>query len=566
MKKSVIISLIGIIILGSGIPVSAQDNGYKATPVTISKEKVKQNGKVYWSHVVLEKQTLFSISKAYNVSIQDIYDANPALNLETEGLKTYQILLIPVVDGVKQENTVEEASKTDIAPEIKGEDVKPAAAPAEGDYMIYTVKWFDDLNSIAKKYGVSKEAIMKANGLKSEALSRKQKLKIPLGAEPVQENGVAEEEEKEKSIFETISEAISEKAEELFYSEKKDIAAALILPFNAQKQPNENNLDFYSGVLLAAKDLAVEGVNVDLSVYDAAGGIIPVTGEEFGGKDLVLGPISTADIASTLKICGSHTPVISPLEPKAAEMAASYANLIQAPSSSEAQCNDLIEWLKEEYRTGDRIILFTEKGASRTAGANELLNALSNSGLTYSTVTYGLLEGKNIAGTIENGASPEHTVRVVVASESEAFVSDVVRNANLVAHRKFNVALYCTSKIRSFETIEVENLHNTNLHTSISYYVDYDSPDVQRFLMQYRALFNTEPGPFAFQGYDTASYFCRLASKYGSHWMNKVEDTYGKGLQSDFSFKQSSGEGYVNTAVRRVLYGPDFRVTMLSGK
>lgn len=564
MKKSVIISLIGIIILGSGINVKAQDNGYKATPVTISKDKVKDNGKVYWSHVVLEKQTLFSISKTYQVSIQDIYEANPSLNLETEGLKTYQILRIPVVEGVGEQTSEELQTKP--APEIKVEDIKPAAPQNTGEYIIYTVKWFDDLGSIAKKYGVSKEAIMKANGMKSETLSRKQKLRIPVGATPEGDEAAIEEGEEDKNIFETISDAINEKAEELFYSEKKDIEATLLLPFNVQKQPNDNNLDFYSGVLLAAKDLSAEGINVHLSVYDAADGVIPVTRDQFDNADLVLGPISTNDLASTLRICGQRTPVISPLEPKAAEMTASYSNLIQAPSSSQAQCNDLIDWLKEEYKNGDRVMLFTEKGASRSAGANELLNALTQSGITYSTVSYGLLEGKNIAGTIESSASPEHTVRIVVASESEAFVSDVIRNANLVSHRKFNVAVYCTSKVRSFETIEVENLHNTNLHTSISYYVDYDSPKVQRFLMQYRALFNTEPGPFAYQGYDTASLFCRMASKYGRHWMNKLEGSFEKGLQSDFKFMQSEGEGYVNTAVRRVLYGPDFSVTMLSGK
>ena len=164
-----------------------------------------------------------------------------------------------------------------------------------------------------------------------------------------------------------------------------------------------------------------------------------------------------------------------------------------------------------------------------------------------------------------NGDSDYVIVVAGNASESEAFVSDVVRNANLAAHRKHQVALYCTSRVRSFETIEVENLHNTNLHTSISYYVDYDSPKVQRFLLQYRALFNTEPGPFAFQGYDTAAFFCRLASKYGKHWIDKLEGAYEKGLQSDLRFNQS-GEGYVNTAVRRVLYGPDFKVSMLSGK
>ena len=40
---------------------------YVPAPVTVSKEKVKLNGKIYLSHVVLEKQTLYGISRAYGV-------------------------------------------------------------------------------------------------------------------------------------------------------------------------------------------------------------------------------------------------------------------------------------------------------------------------------------------------------------------------------------------------------------------------------------------------------------------------------------------------------------------
>ena len=55
----------------------AQD--YIAPEVTVSKERVKVDGKIFYSHIVLEKQTLFSISKAYGVPVEDIYAANPAL-------------------------------------------------------------------------------------------------------------------------------------------------------------------------------------------------------------------------------------------------------------------------------------------------------------------------------------------------------------------------------------------------------------------------------------------------------------------------------------------------------
>ena len=73
------------------IPEEAAAQAYAPVPVTISKEKVKIDGNICYSHIVLEKQTLYSISKAYNVSIEDIYRFNPTLK-ET-GLKKNGIIV-----------------------------------------------------------------------------------------------------------------------------------------------------------------------------------------------------------------------------------------------------------------------------------------------------------------------------------------------------------------------------------------------------------------------------------------------------------------------------------------
>ena len=87
------------IILGLTLTIAAsgwmQAQEYVSTPVEISKERVKINGKVCYSHIVLEKQTLYSISKAYEVSIEDIYRFNPSVreaglkkNSNCNGVKT----------------------------------------------------------------------------------------------------------------------------------------------------------------------------------------------------------------------------------------------------------------------------------------------------------------------------------------------------------------------------------------------------------------------------------------------------------------------------------------------
>ena len=77
------IALLASLFLLCGTAALAQE--YVPTPVTVSTEKVKLNGKVYLAHLVLERQTLFSIAKAYNVTEEDLYEANP--NLRETGLQ-----------------------------------------------------------------------------------------------------------------------------------------------------------------------------------------------------------------------------------------------------------------------------------------------------------------------------------------------------------------------------------------------------------------------------------------------------------------------------------------------
>ena len=121
--------------------------------------------------------------------------------------------------------------------------------------------------------------------------------------------------------------------------------------------------------------------------------------------------------------------------------------------------------------------------------------------------------------------------------------------------------LYAPSKIRSFETIEVENFHNTKLHVSLGYYIDYSDKKVMDFIMKYRALFNAEPTQFAFQGYDLAYYFIRLCSKDGNKWMNKVNKNEMSMLQSTFKYNETEDGGYINSGVRRIVYGEGWSVT-----
>ena len=122
-------SILLLITAFGGISVSAQDS-YPVVEVKVSTDKVRVKGKSYYTHVVTEKQTLYSISKAYKVSTDDIIHANPKLHLDKEPLKEGSILLVPVKPSkpaadipveqpVAQDSTALEAVTSEILPEVQ---------------------------------------------------------------------------------------------------------------------------------------------------------------------------------------------------------------------------------------------------------------------------------------------------------------------------------------------------------------------------------------------------------------------------------------------------------------
>ena len=542
---------------------------YPQVPVSISTEKVKIDGKVYYSHIVLEKQTLYSISKAYGVTVQDIYDANPAL--QTEGLKKNAIILIPsaqpaatahTAQGTNPDNEISDAPAQDDNGSKAAKKNRRNREKVQDVYIVHTVRWFEDLDMISEKYGVPVDIIMEVNGLTGRKLTNRQKLKIPADLKAYLEERAVSQAQGQQQAEESTEATAQDRHISM---PKTDINAILMLPFNAvEGSGSESNMDFYSGALLAARDLGLSGTGVDLSVYDVAGGTSPVTADRLRMSDVAIGPVSKSALAALLEIAPEDRYIVSPFDQRAEALVATNKNFVQAPASVSAQYENLTDWITESRTPDEPLIVVFEKGMREESESNAAETYLQASGQTYSSFSYSILEGRNVLEPIKALMNQEKTNRVLVISESEAFVNDLVRNLNLLIHEDYRIVLYGPSKLRSFETIDVEDYHNVNLHLAMSYYVDYDSPEVQDFLLKYRALYNTEPGPFAFQGYDLMHYFVKVCAKYGTGWGEFIEnEDTARLLQSDFKFRRYGEGGLENIGIRRLVYGPDYSVKLL---
>ena len=568
---------------------------YNSAPVTVSKEKVRVGGKICYSHIVLEKQTLYSISKAYGVSIEDIYQYNPAVR--ENGLKKNSIIIIPSREALNESNTPKavdkktevkkpEEAKKEEAPVIVPESLKSPkterqialdsltrTTPAENakGQKVHVRKWYEDLDMIAEMYGVSVESLMTANKLTGRKLSKRQRLIIPakeiLADKPVLQQEKSDEHARTQQITEQKqSSAETEapeqeltgktQAEDIYLFPKEEVHATVLLPMrNAEGRLSRNNMDFYSGLMLAIYDLAQEGISTDINVYDLSDHSTPLTTEDIEGSDMIIGPISTADLTRLFQASpGGTSPVISPLDPRAERLIATHRNMIQVPTPHKAQYQDLVNWIKEDMGEQDKVFMFSERIARSNDAVTAMKEVMDSSGIEYTPFAYSILEGRDIIEPLKGMMSPEGVNRIHIASESEAFVNDVVRNLNLMLVENFQVVLYAPSKIRSFDTIEVEHFHKTSMHVSLTYFINYEDLAVKNFLLKYRALYNTEPTQFAFQGYDIGKYFISLCHKYGKRWPEKLNESEAAMLQSTFRCLKQGHGGYVNNGVRRIVY------------
>lgn len=135
-------------------PVTTASLDNPMTTLSVTPESV-QAGLLPDRHVVSAGETLYSISKKYNVGVMDLVNWNQ-LKLEA-GIKPGQVL---ITKGVREDE----------------EPVVQANSP-EG-YIIYEVKASDTLYSVARQYGVTIKELMDWNKKQDFSVTAGEKLKI----------------------------------------------------------------------------------------------------------------------------------------------------------------------------------------------------------------------------------------------------------------------------------------------------------------------------------------------------------------------------------------------------
>ena len=252
------------------------------------------NGKKYYMHTVEKEQTLYSISKIYATTVNDIVIENPEA---IDGIKPGQKLKIPV-------------PKVTTAP-TPPQVVKIFTKEDSIKYILVHIEKGQTLYSLSKQYSVSTNDIQKLNPEIKDGLKDGQVLKIP-------RNKANSSVVKVDSVKTNLTPVVGVLVDTVKILKKSEYNIALFLPFNLSSADQvdvesvvkgnsslsaktEVAISFYQGVSMALDSLKHRGFNCKLFVYDidendsaALANILKKP--EMKQMDLIIGPLYYSNV------------------------------------------------------------------------------------------------------------------------------------------------------------------------------------------------------------------------------------------------------------------------------
>lgn len=563
--------------------------------IKISQEKIKENGVVKYVHTVKGGETLYSLAKAYNVTQDQIIANNPSVK---NGLKEGSKIFIPSVE-TNNEKSAPAAAPAAVATKTAKESNKKDEwkTPKKKVYKKHTVRKYEVIDDIAAKYNVSVDALVAFNKLSSTKVTKKQVLYIPdeeflnefkKATAPVGPFADTVQTPKTDAPLTEVKESNSFKEVGVVTEKGGKANVAIVLPLNMYNPNNNtsNYLDFYTGALLAAESMKKDGYNIAINLVDQStqsniNEIINST--NIKNASFVIGPVMSSSIKSAL--ANKEIPFVSPLDQRADAYINGHSNFIQAPANNNTQIENITALMLSEYNNQtDKVILIYEDNGANAQDIAIAKKILDSAFVSYDIIQYNILDGREILPKFRNIIKEGKTYKTFVIASAEAFVNDVARNLNLCAKnnlaesasyseitlsedtniKPIDIILYGLPKWRNFETIEPYNFHNLELRLSLPYYVDYSLEETKEFLFKYRALSNTEPSPFAYQGYDITKYFILMYCRYGADFVKKEKLDRMQMIQSNFNFvKDAPINGFRNKATTNIRYNKDFSISVI---
>lgn len=577
------------LVLGLSTAAAQETDSIKAPRITVGAEE-------FWLHTVEKGETLYAISRHYNVPQTAIAAVNPHIYY---GLQAGVQLRIPIPAELRSGKSTDgfilhtvqageslyaiarkynvEVAKLRSANALVSDTLQlnmilriPVVASASSSQQqIYEVQKGEGVYGIAKRCGVTQEAIIEANPwLRERNLEVGDKLVIPHNAQS-------------SSTDVDLQTVVVQCDSTSGFPRWKTLQVALLLPFELGKTPrstdveeeiydlpnaasrgvaaNTRYLDFYQGILLALDYFRLTGYNIRLSVFDTqrTPSVVQklLQSDTLRKADLIVGPVYPKNIALVAQYAAQYQiPLVSPLAGKGAVAASPYLYLAN-PSYYE-QIRTLVV---RSLRPGtQRIVVLREESLADHEMSEKLVFYVREQCKTLvpqptvEVLTYpkGSATAK-LTPRLKTLLGDWRNTKVFIPSHSEPFVSDLLGQLNSlsVLRQKDTLEIYGMSRWFKMRNLDLAQLGSLRVILFSPFYVDYSSVRVRDFLDTYRAVYRSEPTQYAFQGYDVVKYFVNALVRYGKDFAGCLPHNTPELLQNRFDFRTTSDGTHESRAI-----------------
>ncbi len=515
------------------------------------------DGVQFYVHEIKKQETLYGISRLYDVSSQQIIDNN--LALRDKQLQVGQVIFIPV---------------------LKPQKSVSLSKPGFSSKREHIVVKKETLYSLSKKFQVQIGDILRLNpDVETQGLKEGDIIMLPEKALIQERTITPQEDEIANSSEESIDNdtqielqkiwdkvegdlSVTDTSSQLLTNDtlvplvQKDVyQIALFLPFFTEV--NKENmasgspvygksapaLDIYCGVKMALDSLKNEGLSVNLKVYDTKNDSSNVKKliktPDFKNNDLIIGPLYSKQFKIVSDEANFYSiPIVCPVPISSKVLEESPYTYLTFPSSS-IKLEKIGNWISENF-SKEKLIIVDQDGKHKDIAKNiiskfNFLHSQDEAFVEDSAVYVNFFDLK--ISVVRKNMSASRKNIILLMSNDKAFVSDFITQLNLVAGNH-EILLVGDEKWKDYTFIDPSYLQRLNLHLVCSYFTSENS----LMLKPLQSKFYVQQGQFLskyfLSGYNSAYYFGKQLLKAGARFSDCINNVNYTGLGMNFDFKK----------------------------
>jgi len=485
-------------------------------------------GKKYYIHKIEKSQSLYAISKLYQVSIDDIYLLNPILK---NGIKAYQEIKIPFVT----------------APAVTA--VTNTQTIDTSKFITHKVNKGETVYSICNKYGITDKQLFQNNPSSVQTIKEGQVLLI--GEKNKKKVAPAPKENKPQFTFKEAKQSPVIKDSSAFKPvlkpKKTNYNIALLLPFSLDEiinldineaVKNKNNFptvpalayDFYLGFKRACDSLINKEFELNIQLYDIDDKdslelVKFVSDPKFKNFDMIFGPLFAGGFKSVAKKAKEqHVPIISPLTTQNKIL---YNNIYVSKTnpSQYTLLESLADYCIDSLKINNASIFLLlpndkDKKEKDFVNAfkkyyNEKIKLLTKSSKDTLITVKGL-------SALKDQLKSETKNVIINLSTNEVLISDFITQLAIIVEKK-DVTLCGWESLRNMENLDQAYLNQLQF----TFPHQYNISNINQFDIlkeEYKFFQNTLPSEFYFIGFENAFYYLKNLKETGPDFVHALNN------------------------------------------